>query len=316
MPGFALRMENYLLCGIKGMSINSFTFLIIQTGGLTGVTLNYDQSLSSLKKTTTKLVKEKLDNAAGYKVGRMNYNNFDAAITKKHTIVVRGWPLKTFCSPANLTTLLHVKLLYNALTSGMAKFVKLNKAQYEDWMKDYQARPEVQERPKSKKKASRPAFDAPVPSLSLSSPSPPPSPTPRPPAAPSSTLTPTPVNDYPGLMAVTVSTSPFLPPINTTSAHLTPMPLPAPIPMPAASPPPSAPMATSLAPPPPAPVLQSCAGPAPLPPAHQNLGGGAMMMTLSFASGELVPTGRKVKPRPRPRKRGKENHSAESAPVS
>ncbi|KAJ2922342.1 hypothetical protein H1R20_g14754, partial [Candolleomyces eurysporus] len=73
-------------------------------GGIDGVSQNYIQRLVQLKSRTAAIIKDKLNSAAGHQVSRMVYTNFDEAITLKHAIVVKGWPLPKFCCPSHITS--------------------------------------------------------------------------------------------------------------------------------------------------------------------------------------------------------------------
>jgi len=63
----------------------------------------------------------------------MYYTNFDDNITAKWRIVLEGWPLKRFCSPADLSTQNEVQLLMHAWENGAAKFRVLNDEEWEAW---------------------------------------------------------------------------------------------------------------------------------------------------------------------------------------
>ncbi|KAJ2920758.1 hypothetical protein H1R20_g16336, partial [Candolleomyces eurysporus] len=106
-------------------------------GSINGLAQNYVERLIQLKSATTALIKEKLINAAGSQVPRMVYINFDQAITLKHAIILKGWPLPQFCCPFHITACSDIELLYNAWKSGAAHFVKLNDSEYKQWQSQY-----------------------------------------------------------------------------------------------------------------------------------------------------------------------------------
>ncbi|KAJ2925769.1 hypothetical protein H1R20_g11324, partial [Candolleomyces eurysporus] len=106
-------------------------------GGIDGLARNYVERLIQLKSATATLIKEKLINGAGSQIPRMVYINFDQAITLKHALVLKGWPLPQFCCPSHITACSDIELLYNAWKSGAAHFVKLNNNEYKQWRSQY-----------------------------------------------------------------------------------------------------------------------------------------------------------------------------------
>lgn len=79
-------------------------------------------------------------------VPRMNYVNFEDAFTRKHGIVVEGWPLREFRNPSEIKTIHEVKTLYNAWKSGAARFRKLTQEDWDKWMEnDFQKKLREQE---------------------------------------------------------------------------------------------------------------------------------------------------------------------------
>ena len=67
------------------------------------------------------------------KISRMNYADFDKAITEKHGIVCEGWPLQKFCSPSDLKCKNEVQVLFNAWSQGSARFRLLSNKEWEEW---------------------------------------------------------------------------------------------------------------------------------------------------------------------------------------
>ncbi|RXW21194.1 hypothetical protein EST38_g4661 [Candolleomyces aberdarensis] len=106
-------------------------------GGVDGLAWNYLERLVQLKSLTAALIKEKLNNATGHQISRMVYTNFDEAITLKHGVVIKGWPLSKFCCPSHITSCSDVELLYNAWQSGATHFVKLSNDEYGRWRTQY-----------------------------------------------------------------------------------------------------------------------------------------------------------------------------------
>ncbi|KAJ2927306.1 hypothetical protein H1R20_g9789, partial [Candolleomyces eurysporus] len=106
-------------------------------GGIDGLSRNYIERLVQLKGLTAAIIKEKLVNAAGHPISRMMYTNFDEAITLKHGVILKGWPLPKFCCPSHLTACSDLEILYNAWKSGVAHFVKLDDNEYDKWHTEY-----------------------------------------------------------------------------------------------------------------------------------------------------------------------------------
>ncbi|KZT01075.1 uncharacterized protein LAESUDRAFT_717767 [Laetiporus sulphureus 93-53] len=112
---FAMRMEAWMLSGAHGV-VNS-----------------YVQETIDLKKKTTMLIMQKLNEVAKTKIPRMIYQNFDKQITEKHGIVAINWPLDRFCSPSDLSSRNEVEILYQAFLSGTTSFCLMDKDEYKRW---------------------------------------------------------------------------------------------------------------------------------------------------------------------------------------
>lgn len=65
---------------------------------------------------------------------RMLYKNFDDHITRKHGIVIEGWPLKTFENPSSVGSQLELKVLLNSWKSGATRFHKMSAAEHMAWV--------------------------------------------------------------------------------------------------------------------------------------------------------------------------------------
>ena len=63
----------------------------------------------------------------------MAYDRFDDLITVQHHVVVKDWPLKTFCNPSAITSRADLELLYNAWKSGRTYFQRLTHEEMEAW---------------------------------------------------------------------------------------------------------------------------------------------------------------------------------------
>lgn len=63
----------------------------------------------------------------------MAYDRFDEQVTAKYHIVVKNWPLNTFCNPSAVATRIELELLHNAWQSGTAYFQKLTCDEMRAW---------------------------------------------------------------------------------------------------------------------------------------------------------------------------------------
>ncbi|KAG6819073.1 hypothetical protein H0H93_015742 [Arthromyces matolae] len=122
---FALRLEGYCLSGVQG------------------VTRNYVQELSYKRKTIASLITIKLKEAASGTIARMNYQNF-GSITERFSLVIKGWPLKTFCAPSDISSRTELDILLNAWTNGTAFFYKLSRTEYNEWLEKRDGQPSAQ----------------------------------------------------------------------------------------------------------------------------------------------------------------------------
>lgn len=113
--------------------------------------MNSKTKMLELKKKTTTLILEKLRRCVPHDsltlltkrsstgtltevpVTRMAYDRFDDLITAQHRVVVRNWPLKTFCNPSAVGSRTELELLYNAWRSGKTYFERLTHEEMEAW---------------------------------------------------------------------------------------------------------------------------------------------------------------------------------------
>ncbi|KAF9488068.1 hypothetical protein BDN71DRAFT_1403818, partial [Pleurotus eryngii] len=63
----------------------------------------------------------------------MIYATFEDSITLKYGVIVEGWPLPKFCSPADLSSRIEVQVLFRAWKSGQACFRKLLDDKLQKW---------------------------------------------------------------------------------------------------------------------------------------------------------------------------------------
>jgi len=63
----------------------------------------------------------------------MQYNRFDDLITRKYGVVIKNWPLDSFCNPSAVRTRVGLELLFNGWQSGLTHFRKLSKDEMSTW---------------------------------------------------------------------------------------------------------------------------------------------------------------------------------------
>lgn len=64
----------------------------------------------------------------------MIYKNFDEHITRKHAVVIKGWPLHVFDNPSKIGSQLELKTLLNAWKTGATRFHKMTVDEHVDWV--------------------------------------------------------------------------------------------------------------------------------------------------------------------------------------
>jgi hypothetical protein len=64
----------------------------------------------------------------------MIYKNFEDNITRKHGIVVEGWPLHTFHNPSAIGSQVELNVLLRAWRTGATRFRKMTEVEYMAWM--------------------------------------------------------------------------------------------------------------------------------------------------------------------------------------
>jgi hypothetical protein len=67
---------------------------------------------------------------------RMFYKNFDQNITRKHGIVIEGWPLSTFDNPSSVGSQLELKVLHNSWHTGATRFRKMGDEEHMAWVEN------------------------------------------------------------------------------------------------------------------------------------------------------------------------------------
>jgi hypothetical protein len=63
----------------------------------------------------------------------MVYKTFDESITRKHGIVIEGWPLPKFENPSSIGSQVELKVLLNAWQSDVARFRKMSESEFQSW---------------------------------------------------------------------------------------------------------------------------------------------------------------------------------------
>jgi len=64
----------------------------------------------------------------------MIYKNFEENITRKHGVVIEGWPLHKFDNPSAIGSQVELKVLLNAWQSGATRFRKMKVDEHIAWM--------------------------------------------------------------------------------------------------------------------------------------------------------------------------------------
>ncbi|KAF8066019.1 hypothetical protein FPV67DRAFT_1418617 [Lyophyllum atratum] len=81
------------------------------------------------------------ESAAKGEVTRMYYHNFDSKITLKHGLILKNWPLKTFCSPSDVSSRVELSVLLNAWKSDTAHFHRMSQDEYDAWELEWSKEP-------------------------------------------------------------------------------------------------------------------------------------------------------------------------------
>jgi hypothetical protein len=67
----------------------------------------------------------------------MYYKNFDQHITRKHGIVIEGWPLRTFDNPSAIGSQVELKVLLGSWETGATRFRKMSVQEHMTWMENH-----------------------------------------------------------------------------------------------------------------------------------------------------------------------------------
>ncbi|TFY51827.1 hypothetical protein EVJ58_g10358 [Rhodofomes roseus] len=113
---FVTRLEAYIVSGVSA------------------VISNHKERLLKAKADLAKLVLEKLNAVAPVRIAQMNYKNIDEALTRRHGIILRGYPPGiSFCSPSKLPGLHEVELITAAWQSGTTHWYKMTADEHTAW---------------------------------------------------------------------------------------------------------------------------------------------------------------------------------------
>ena len=66
-------------------------------------------------------------------ITRMAYDRFDDLITAQHGVVVKNWPLKSFCNPSAVASRIDLEKLYSSWKTGSTYFQQLTREEMEAW---------------------------------------------------------------------------------------------------------------------------------------------------------------------------------------
>jgi len=64
----------------------------------------------------------------------MFYKSFDDQITRKHGIIIDGWPLPVFENPSSIGSQVELKVLFNTWQSGAAHFHRMLEDEFMSWL--------------------------------------------------------------------------------------------------------------------------------------------------------------------------------------
>ena len=64
----------------------------------------------------------------------MIYKNFDDHITRKHGIVIEGWPLRLFDNPSAIGSQVELNVLLNAWQTGATQFCRMTADEHMAWV--------------------------------------------------------------------------------------------------------------------------------------------------------------------------------------
>ncbi|KAI0652681.1 hypothetical protein C8Q79DRAFT_1005850 [Trametes meyenii] len=98
--------------------------------GLVGRTIDVIQGLQS---HASGLIIQKLGDITEHAAHKMFYVGFADHITDKFGVVIDNWPLPRFSSPSNLRTRIELTTLVNSWETGVTRFRKLTRREWDRW---------------------------------------------------------------------------------------------------------------------------------------------------------------------------------------
>ncbi|KAI0674308.1 hypothetical protein C8Q78DRAFT_966290, partial [Trametes maxima] len=98
--------------------------------GLVGRTIDVIQGLQS---HASGLIVQKLGDITERAAHKMFYVGFADHITAKYGVVIDNWPLPRFSSPSNLRTRIELTTLINSWETGVTRFRKLTRREWDRW---------------------------------------------------------------------------------------------------------------------------------------------------------------------------------------
>ena len=67
---------------------------------------------------------------------RMIYKMFDESITRKHGVIIKGWPLRTFDNQSAIGSQVELRVLLNAWQNGVTRFRKMSTREHMAWIEN------------------------------------------------------------------------------------------------------------------------------------------------------------------------------------
>lgn len=131
-----------MISGVQGVVTNHRQKLLADKSALVSLIHNrLRESLVVKKNVCTHRFQNYTEEAAGRKVPRMYYTNFDEHITKEYHVLIRNWPLKKFQSPSDITSATELRVLLRSWQSGTTHFYKMNtRTEIDTWEDRYYSR--------------------------------------------------------------------------------------------------------------------------------------------------------------------------------
>ncbi|KAG6871728.1 hypothetical protein C0992_010408 [Termitomyces sp. T32_za158] len=123
-------VEMTLQENIYDISMRIEAFMLL---GVQAVVRNYVEENLHLRSEILALILHELKEVTNTKISRMYYHNFDSHITAKSGVVIKNWPLKTFCAPSEISSRVELNILLNAWRSDITRFHQMTRDEFEAW---------------------------------------------------------------------------------------------------------------------------------------------------------------------------------------